>query len=132
MLSVKVHPSTLLGLHRAPPDLVRPEGKPSQGLVLGGPDHLQLAWPSGQGTGSRTLLGAAGPFSRCVAKGGSCLCPLAEGQERAKVLPPAQAAPEPSLALNSLTLRGQWEGWSEGTSDLPGRMDLLMLCWAET
>ena len=70
-----------------------PEGKLSRGPVLGRPEHLQLALASIQGTGSQTLVGAAGHFSSYVGKGDSCPCLLAEGQETAKVLPPAQTAP---------------------------------------
>lgn len=52
-----------------------------------------MALASVRVTGSRALTGAAGQFSGYVGKGDSCPCLLAEGQETAKVLPPAQIAP---------------------------------------
>lgn len=88
---------------------------------------MQLPWPLLEVQAAEPLRG-----SGCVGKGDSCPCLLAGGQGTAKVLPPAQT--EPSLPLNSLTLlsQGEGEGWSESKSDLPGRMYLLMLYWAET
>lgn len=58
-----------------------PEGKLCQGPDLGGCKHSQLALASIWGTGSWTLLGAAGYFSGYMGKGDRCSCLLAERQE---------------------------------------------------